>query len=91
MTVDEERASFDRLVSEALSQDFSGWDFSWLQGRWHENEPTWGYRQIVQERMVGMHHLLDMGTGGGDVFMPKIIASLSKRASQVSLNGLIGR
>jgi hypothetical protein len=38
-------SNFDQLADEALAQDFSGWDFSWLHGRWHEEEPSWNYRQ----------------------------------------------
>jgi SAM-dependent methyltransferase len=57
---------FERLVAEALAQDFSGWDFSWLRGRWSEEEPYWDYRQIVEEKAGRVDSLLDMGTGGGE-------------------------
>lgn len=57
---------FDRLVNEALQQDFSGWDFSWARGRWHEEEPSWNYRQLAQNRIWHAESLLDMGTGGGE-------------------------
>ncbi len=57
---------FDRLVQEALDQDFSGWDFSWTHGRWHEEDPSWNYRQLVQTRVQNTDSLLDMGTGGGE-------------------------
>ena len=32
---------FDQFVAEALAQDFSGWDFSWLHDRWYEEDPHW--------------------------------------------------
>jgi hypothetical protein len=32
---------FDQFVAEALAQDFSVWDFSWLHGRWYEEDPPW--------------------------------------------------
>ena len=64
---------FDELISEALKQDFSGWDFSWLDGRWQENDPTWDYSQLVKEKIVGIDSLLDMDTGGGE-----FMASLGK-------------
>jgi SAM-dependent methyltransferase len=59
-------ASFDQLVQEALAQDFSGWDFSWARGRWREQEPSWDYREMVQDRIARIDTLLDMGTGGGE-------------------------
>ena len=68
------QSSFDQLIQEALAQDFSGWDFSWLHGRWHEEEPSWNYRQLVQEALLRADSLLDMGTGGGE-----FLASLSGR------------
>jgi len=59
-------SKFDLLVNEALAQDFSGWDFSWTDGRWHEEEPPWNYRYLAQERINSTDSLLDMGTGGGE-------------------------
>jgi SAM-dependent methyltransferase len=59
-------ANFDRLVTEAEAQDFSGWDFSYLSGRCIENGPTWDYRQKVLEKLAGINTMLDMGTGGGE-------------------------
>jgi SAM-dependent methyltransferase len=58
--------SFEQLVQEALDHSFSGWDFSWLDGRWHEAGPSWDYRQMVQDRIKNAPSLLDMGTGGGE-------------------------
>lgn len=57
---------FDRLVEEALAQDFSGWDFSWLKGRWLDPRPYWDYGRIVQMKAGQVDSLLDMGTGGGE-------------------------
>ena len=57
---------FDQLVAEAMAQDFSGWDFSWLRGRWSDEEPYWVYRRIVRELAGRADSLLDMGTGGGE-------------------------
>ena len=59
-------SDFDRLVEEALAQDFSGWDFSWLHGRWYEEDPPWAYEALVAEEKVRANSLLDMGTGGGE-------------------------
>ena len=59
-------SDFERLTAEALAQDFSGWDFSWLQGRWYEEDPPWSYEGIVTAKIERAASLLDMGTGGGE-------------------------
>lgn len=63
---------YEKLVEEALAQEFSGWDFSWMRGRYYESEPFWDYRQMVLDRMKNISSMLDMGTGGGE-----FLASLS--------------
>ena len=57
---------FDNFVNEALAQGFSGWDFSYLNGRWQEDAPSWDYRQCVIDHIGRATALLDMGTGGGE-------------------------
>jgi SAM-dependent methyltransferase len=57
---------YERLVQLAIDHQFSGWDFSWAEGRWHEREPNWNYRQLVLERVGHSESMLDMGTGGGE-------------------------
>jgi SAM-dependent methyltransferase len=57
---------FDTLIAEAAAQPFSGWDFSWLAGRWEEPYPPWHYRRLVVEALNAARSLLDMGTGGGE-------------------------
>ncbi len=71
------KRSFEELVEEALAQEFSEWDFSWMQGRYYESEPFWNYSEMVHERMKGVTSMLDMGTGGGEFLaslpdLPKI-------------------
>jgi SAM-dependent methyltransferase len=61
-----ERETFERLVVEAEEADFSGWDFSYLDGRWIEDDPSWDYGQKVRERLAEVDTLLDTGTGGGE-------------------------
>ena len=39
---------FERLIADALAQDFSGWDFSYLKGRWHEHPTSWNYQAIIE-------------------------------------------
>lgn len=58
--------SFDKIVAEAERAPFSGWDFSWLKGRYVEGTVSWNYRQRVLHRIRSAKRLLDMGTGGGE-------------------------
>jgi hypothetical protein len=59
--------SYDELVAEAESASFSGWDFSWLKGRYLLAAPPWSYQERVRAEMKGVKTMLDMGTGGGEV------------------------
>jgi uncharacterized protein YbaR (Trm112 family) len=63
---------FERLISEALQAPFSGWDFSWLEGRrMHTPGPRgdidMDYEGRARERIAEAHAVLDLGTGGGEV------------------------
>ncbi len=57
---------FQSLVQEAQTTPFAGWDFTWLTGRMHQEEPPWNYPDLVQSHLGGVNRLLDMGTGGGE-------------------------
>ncbi|MFD9303793.1 methyltransferase domain-containing protein [Streptomyces sp. NPDC060048] len=59
--------TFDHLVAEAESVSVDGWDFSWLDGRAVEQRPSWGYQQLLGERLAGVRSALDIQTGGGEV------------------------
>jgi len=59
--------SIEDLVAEAESQSFSGWDFTYLKGRFDEGKPSWDYSQNVKSAMIGVERMLDIGTGGGEV------------------------
>lgn len=48
---------------------FQGWDFSHLDGRWDEPDPSWDYPTIVKTYLKDSDILLDMGTGGGEVLL----------------------
>jgi len=50
----------------AEQQPFSGWDFSWLDGKWIDEDPPWSYLEIVRALMVEATAVLDLGTGGGE-------------------------
>ncbi len=58
--------TFEELTSHAENADFTGWDVSYLTGRWAESFVSWDYRQIVTEHLHLASSLLDMGTGGGE-------------------------
>lgn len=62
----DEQSAFDRYIDEAQRAAFSGWDFSWLEGRWVESPLPWDYRQKVHAHLAGVRSLLDLGTGGGE-------------------------
>lgn len=47
-------------------QPFHGWDFSFLEGRYHEERPPWSYEAIVRELLPAADSVLDLGTGGGE-------------------------
>jgi SAM-dependent methyltransferase len=57
---------FERLIAEAQSQKFSGWDFSWLRDRLVQETPPWDYKQGVAKEFPKIKSLLDLGTGGGE-------------------------
>ena len=60
-------AQFEGLLAEATSQEFSGWSFPFMDGRWRESPPTWDYRAMLLDRLRRAESLLDMGTGGGEL------------------------
>ena len=62
-----DRKRFERLISEALAEGFSGWDFHYLAGRWVESPLSWDYPRIVREHILPEMSMLDMDTGGGEI------------------------
>jgi SAM-dependent methyltransferase len=59
-------ATFEQLVAEAQAAPFSGWDFSWLEGRATDGPLPWSYRAEVARYAAAAGAMLDMGTGGGE-------------------------
>ena len=45
---------------------FTGWDFSYLDGRMIEEQPPWSYPGRARALMQQSTSVLDMGTGGGE-------------------------
>ena len=60
-------SSFDRLVAEAMSESFTGWDFSYLNKRWQQHPLPWSYLDQVSRFLPNSQRMLDMGTGGGEL------------------------
>jgi len=64
-----EMNEFERYKKEAEKAAFSGWDFSFLKGRFIEKDLSWNYREIVKSKIRKSDVLLDMGTGGGEFIL----------------------
>ena len=47
---------------------FKGWDFSYLKGRIKEEKPTWNYISIAKKLIKKTNSVLDLATGGGEIF-----------------------
>jgi hypothetical protein len=61
-------SSCEALIAEGESAPATGWDFSWLDGRATEERPSWGYAAMLASRLAGTSSVLDIQTGGGEVF-----------------------
>ncbi|WP_283134049.1 class I SAM-dependent methyltransferase [Rhizohabitans arisaemae] len=60
---------YDKLIREALTTPFEGWNLGVFHGRMIEDSAAlpWNYEQLVQERLPYADSLLDLGTGGGEL------------------------
>ena len=58
-----------QYLLEEESKAFSGWDFSYLDGRWEDEDLPWDYKTIVKQYLKPKLNLLDMGTGGGEFLL----------------------
>jgi len=59
---------------------FQGWDFSYLRGRYKEGNPTWNYKSIAKNLIKKSNSVLDIATGGGEVFSEILSAFKPKKA-----------
>ena len=50
-------------------REFKGWDFTYLNDRWEQENLPWDYRKIVTGNLSPTKKLLDMGTGGGEFLL----------------------
>jgi SAM-dependent methyltransferase len=60
-------ASYEQLVSEALSAPFTGWDFSWLRDRTSGEQLSWDYSDLAKAALANATAVLDIDTGGGEL------------------------
>jgi SAM-dependent methyltransferase len=56
----------DELLDVADRQPFTGWDFSWIEGRIVAEPLPWDYTATVLTEARRSPDLLDLGTGGGE-------------------------
>jgi SAM-dependent methyltransferase len=50
-------------------KSFSGWDFSYLDGRMLEEDHPWSYTSRAIELLQRSSSVIDLGTGGGERFL----------------------
>jgi len=62
------RVDFEALIADGAAVPVEGWDFSWFDGRATEQRPSWGYAQLLSQRLSEARSALDIQTGGGEVF-----------------------
>ena len=62
------RSTLEALLAEGEAAPVAGWDFSWLEGRATEERPSWGYARMLVPRVAGSASVLDVQTGGGEVY-----------------------
>jgi SAM-dependent methyltransferase len=59
---------FNDLVRDGLSLLFAGWDFSVIGDRWKTSKPSWDYPGLACRHMHGIQSMIDLDTGGGELF-----------------------
>ncbi len=58
---------FESLISEAQTQPFIGWDFSWISKRVTTQPLPWDYRELLVKSARKSPDMLDLDTGGGEL------------------------
>ena len=76
--------SFDELLAEGAAVPVDGWDFSWFEGRATEERPPWGYATLLPPRIAAATAVLDIQTGGGEVFASALAAAPSRPPTAVA-------
>ncbi|MCM3144117.1 class I SAM-dependent methyltransferase [Brevibacillus sp. MER 51] len=65
-----ENKDWIKSFQEEVEAPFAGWDFARLTatGRMRDAPLGWNYVNIVKKNMQGIRSMLEMGTGGGELF-----------------------
>lgn len=65
---EQDRDALFQYLQAEYEHPFSGWDFSYLDGRRVEDWSalTWDYRAAIEARLPRVRSLLDIDTGGGE-------------------------
>lgn len=58
---------YDELIRQAVIADFSGWDFSWLEGRAVSADLSWSYFDLARAAVSTASCPLDLDIGGGEL------------------------
>jgi SAM-dependent methyltransferase len=77
------RSTLDELIAEGESEPIDGWNFSWLDGRAIEERPSWGYARMMISRVASAQSVLDIQTGGGEVFA-EVLAQVDEPPSHLA-------
>ena len=78
----------DKLIQQWKKDEkapFQGWDFSYLKGRIKSEEPNWDYKSIAKKLIIKSGSVLDMATGGGEIFSE--ILSVSRPKKTIAIEG----
>lgn len=65
----QEIVKIDENWKKAELEDFTGWDFSKLDGRWVCEGIPWDYDNLVKSYLKKNSKLLDIDTGGGELLL----------------------
>lgn len=60
--------TFERLIDLGLSQNLKGWDWSWYEERTQVEPLPWDYESEARLLVAGSQAVLDIDTGGGELF-----------------------
>ena len=55
--------------SEEKKAHITGWDFSYINGRYEEEDLPWNYEEIVRNFLNADMNVLDYDTGGGEFLL----------------------
>ena len=86
--------SLDKLVDSWKGEEeqlFSGWDFSYLDGKMFEEQAPWSYSSRAAEFMRRCSSVVDLGTGGGERFLdlleywPGVVVATEEYAPNLKL------